>query len=288
MHSDGWLGKGERDLVPLDDVAAGNGALVLVVRGPGSRENVPSACRCRGEGDVLFPVTAVLAARLEVGHRVGHHVGARRYLAAALVGEGRRQDPVNRRRGRRVARDPASVRHPGRVRLRAGSRQRPDLPFHGGRGRAGRGCRGRAPGQRAELGGRGPVEHDALLAELGELQGLAGRQLARMPPGIGDGLLHRRLIRRAQRGPRLRAGDQRLELREDRVRRQVGRCVLVGVLRYVKRGGLHGGDRSRPQLGVHLVGCQSLDRTGTQRGDQRRGLRVVDDADLLPGELRPG
>jgi hypothetical protein len=130
----------------------------------------------RGEGDVLFPVTSELAAGLEVRHGVGHHVGAWRYLASVLVSDCRRQDLVYRRRGRHVARDPAAGRHRGRVELRATARQRPDLPLHGAGGCAHRVRRGRALGQRAELGRGGPVEHDALLAELGQLQGFARRQ----------------------------------------------------------------------------------------------------------------
>lgn len=39
---------------------------------------------------------------------------------------------------------------------------------------------------------------------------------------------------------------------------------------------------------VHRVRGQPLDRMGAQRGDQRRGLRVIDDADPLGGELRLG
>src|SRR5215831_12824651 len=69
----------ERDLVSLDDVAAANWPLVRVVGGLGP---VPRAIGVQvgGEGGVLLPVTAVLAASLPVRHRVGGDIGAWRYL----------------------------------------------------------------------------------------------------------------------------------------------------------------------------------------------------------------
>ena len=82
--------------------------------------------------------------------------------AAALVGEGRRQDLVNRRRGRRVAGDPAAVRPGGRVRLGANSGSARICRLHGGRGAALAGAAVAAgAGQGGELDGRGLGEDDA-------------------------------------------------------------------------------------------------------------------------------